>query len=53
MDSFRFRVMTVGSNSDLRIYDVRPEDHGVYRCTVTGKGVDHKTVTLYQVIEFN
>ena len=49
---FRFRVISSGQTSTLRIYDYARIDFGVYRCAATGQGRDGKTSTLYQVIEF-
>jgi hypothetical protein len=49
---FRFRVISSGQTSTLRIYDYARIDFGVYRCAATGQGPDGKTSTLYQIIEF-
>ncbi|RWS27269.1 hypothetical protein B4U80_12881 [Leptotrombidium deliense] len=52
IEDFRYRVITMGQTSILRIYNWQNGDYGIYRCTATGLGVDGSTVTLYQVIEF-
>lgn len=51
-NNLRYRVLTNGPVSTLRIYETAPLDRGIYRCTVTGLTPDGNTNTLYQVIEF-
>lgn len=49
---FRFRVITLGPTSILRIYDFIHRDFGIYRCAATATGADGQTVTLYKIAEF-
>lgn len=51
-EDFRYRVATLGQASTLRIYDVNPNDYGIYRCAATGVGSDGNTLTMYRIIEF-
>ncbi|KAI1292811.1 hypothetical protein HDE_06734 [Halotydeus destructor] len=51
-EDFRYRVITTGPVSNMRIYDMTPADYGVYRCAATGLESDGTTRTLYRIVAF-
>ena len=50
-NDFRFRVISLGQTSTLRIYDYTPSDQGIYRCAATAQTSSGLSVTVYQIIE--
>ena len=50
-NDFRFRVITLGQTSSLRIYDFTPADQGIYRCAATAQVPDGRPVTIYKILE--